>query len=64
MTPLNLINIRRVAEGVKELEELRTSDSIESGAETNPAPFDPASLDQLEIERLTREVLQNILKKG
>ena len=64
VTPLNLINIRRVAEGVKELEELRKSDSIESGAETNPAPFDPASLDQLEIERLTREVLQNILKKG
>ena len=61
VTPMNLINIRRVAVGVKELEELRTT------GDTNYKHCDSKDddqLDKLEIEKITREVINSILKKG
>lgn len=70
VSPLNLINIRRVAYGLKELEDIRR----ETGAPVAPLPggacacttqtaTQTASVESSEIERITREVLANILRK-
>ena len=61
VTPMNLINIRRVAAGVKELEELRTAGDM---SQRQCDSKDDDQLDKLEIEKITREVINSILKKG
>lgn len=69
ITPLNLINIRRVAYGVKELEDLRREAGQEvSGCtpccNTNTAECGSQSgMSAQDIERLAREVLASILNK-
>ena len=69
ITPLNLINIRRVAYGVKELEDLRREAGQEvSGCtpccNTNTAECGSSSgMSAQDIERLAREVLASILNK-
>ncbi len=67
ITPLNLINIRRVAWGCRELEDLRSTDDTVSGAVSekplttvNPAPTSPPSFSKSEIEHITREVLARL----
>lgn len=67
ITPLNLINIRRVAWGCCELEDLNSKGA---GASVSPpaappaarrsAPTSPPSLSRDEIERITREVISRM----
>lgn len=63
VSPMNLIDIRRVAYGRKELEELRA----EAGQQAAPVSCAGSScgnsISNADIERLTREVLANILNK-
>lgn len=63
VSPMNLIDIRRVAYGRKELEELRA----EAGQQATPVSCAGSScgnsISNADIERLTREVLANILNK-
>lgn len=61
VTPLNLINIRRVAIGTKELEDLRATGDVEMQQRDMK---EDDQLDRVEIEKITREVINNILKKG
>lgn len=63
VSPLNLINIRRVAYGVKELEEIRADAKVESGISGRTDDGEKA-FTNADIERLTREVLANILNKA
>ena len=56
--PLNLINIRRVAYGTKELEELK-----EEGSCVNTCSVDNSRVNENEIEDIIRKVLDGIIKK-
>lgn len=70
ITPLNLINIRRVAYGCCELEDLRGAGTSgdEALAKTsekpltavNPAPTSPPAFSKSDIERITREVISRL----
>ncbi|MCR5485413.1 MAG: acetaldehyde dehydrogenase (acetylating) [Clostridiales bacterium] len=73
ITPMNLINIRRVAWGVKELEELRDGSTRPSAASycascgsssnltaTNPAPTSPPSFSRTEIEKIARDIISRL----
>ena len=55
--PLNLINIRRVAYGTKELEELK-----EEGSCVNTCSVDNSRVNENEIEDIIRKVLDGIIK--
>lgn len=65
VNPLNLINIRRVAWGVRELEDLRKLSPVPAAAA--PCPAVPAvcggSLNTSDVERITREILAAVLAK-
>lgn len=68
VTPLNLINIRRVAWGIQELEDLRQSVApIEPSKDSAcPAVAEDISSDRVtaaQVERITRQVLAEILEK-
>lgn len=68
ITPLNLINIRRVAYGTKELSDLRgnlpapgTAQSAPSySGNTAQAPVSPSSLSREDIEAITRAVISRL----
>ena len=73
ITPLNLINIRRVAYGTKELSDLRGNapkacafcgDRAEKNTSkltaTNPAPTSPPSYSVSEVEKIAKEVLARL----
>ena len=65
VSPLNLINIRRVAWGVRELEELRGESSVPAcGSSCAASPSTAGgSLNTAEVERITREILAAVLAK-
>lgn len=63
VSPMNLINIRRVAYGRKELEDLRREAQQETPDSGNTCTCTENQILSAEIERLTREVLANILNK-
>ena len=71
ITPMHLMNIRRVAYGQKELEQLRGgsvprpsySAPAASGSSltaTNPAPTSPPSFSTNEVERIAKEVIARL----
>ncbi|MDD2955750.1 MAG: acetaldehyde dehydrogenase (acetylating) [Oscillospiraceae bacterium] len=63
ITPLNLINIRRVAWGVRELEELQSASPVSSSpARRAPAqaPTSPAPFSREDIEAITRAVIARL----
>lgn len=62
VSPLNLINIRRVAYGRRELEDLRAQ-SGQAAPAACAGNSGCNSFTNADIERLTREVLANILNK-
>ncbi|MBC8585242.1 acetaldehyde dehydrogenase (acetylating) [Youxingia wuxianensis] len=61
--PMNLINIRRVAWGVRELEQLRPQKAAAGVSSPAAGPVQSEGITQADIERIAREVLQNILKQ-
>ena len=62
ITPLNLINIRRVAWGVKELEDLRgkAPESCCPAPRPAPAPTSPVPFTREDIEAITRAVIARL----
>ena len=71
ITPLHLMNIRRVAYGQKELEQLRGGSSARVSyaspardsaplTTTNPAPTSPPSFGGSEVERIAKEVIARL----
>ena len=69
--PMNLINIRRVAYGLRELDEIRGSNPRPDGACAAPRSFcgasavetkSAASLSRMEIEAITRAVIAQLSK--
>lgn len=67
VTPLNLINIKRLAYGVKELEDLKQEYDMKE-ATPSPLPRDSGTMEKqvsrVEIEEITKEVLKKILQEG
>ena len=61
--PMNLINIRRVAWGVRELEQLRPQKAAAGVSSPAEGPVQSEGITQADIERIAREVLKNILKQ-
>ena len=66
VTPLHLINIRRVAYGRKELEELRSSAKAPCACASSPCPSCDekglAGLSRQDIEAITRAVIARLGK--
>lgn len=64
VTPLNLINIRRVAYGLKELSEIREGYPAPDGCSGSPCPSRPCSTDsgvsRDEIEAITKAVIARL----
>ncbi|MEG2455836.1 MAG: acetaldehyde dehydrogenase (acetylating) [Oscillospiraceae bacterium] len=62
ISPMNLFDIRRVAYGLLELEDLRKGSPVPPAPSEccNPAP----SMEEQDIERITREVLNAMRKKA
>lgn len=57
VTPMNLLNIRRVAWGVRELEEIR------QGPQSLPDTTPKSGFGREEIERITRQVIQQMAER-
>ncbi len=66
ISPLNLFNIRRVAWGMCELEDLRAQAGISAPSCTSASTSTTAgaSLNSSDVERITREILAAVLKKN
>lgn len=64
ITPMNLVNIRRVARGVRSLSELRTA--VPASSSPSPAPAaqgkstESVNITAEDVERITREVLAKL----
>ena len=56
--PMNLLNIRRVAWGVRELEDLR------SAAPAAAQRSAPPQMSEADIARITKEVIKNLQAQG
>lgn len=64
VNPLNLFNIRRVAWGVRELEDIRRMSPVPAAAEPCAVSAPSAgSLNTTDVERITREILAVMLAK-
>ena len=64
VSPLNLINIRRVAWGARELEDLRKDSPVAAAPCCEAAPCaSSGTLNSTDVERITREILAAVLAK-
>lgn len=65
ISPLNLINIRRVAWGLCELEDLRKDSPVPAASTCCPAAScaSGSNLNSSDVERITREILAAVLAK-
>lgn len=66
VSPLNLINIRRVAWGARELEDLRKDSPVPAAAgccNTAAVSAPSGNLNSTDVERITREILAAVLAK-
>lgn len=65
INPMNLINIRRVAWGVRELEDLRKMSPVPAAetASCCTTPSSTGSVSSADVERITREILATLLAK-
>ena len=57
ITPLNLINIRRVAWGIKELEDLKPKKT------SNDIDFSNTNIENIDIENMIKKVVQDLLNR-
>lgn len=63
VSPLNLFNIRRVAWGVRELEDIRKMAPAASSSQPCCGAPAAGSLNASDVERITREILASMLAK-
>ena len=65
VSPLNLINIRRVAWGACQLEDLRKDSPVPAAAGccSTAASAPSGNLNSTDVERITREILAAVLAK-